>query len=278
MTAIFILVIMPSDFIYINSHNGKRSMFWTLSIFAIATPIAIWFIYQNINEMFPEKIYQLHTLNHTITLRQKETHNWGQYRLGDMFESERQRSMSKGYKLHQEKFPQSIAVKYMNRMSSNYQLMLQIVNEQTLNHPELIPNNHTLVIHLRTGDIIDLNDKYTVDDYLKFRNVTNLQYTRPLSFYDKMFNDIKKQNITFDHVLIITGFHRSNDHKKSISYIEHIVKHIERMGYNVILRINQNPDDDFITMCNSKYFIKSGGGFSRMTANMVRLKGGKVFG
>ena len=228
-----------------------------------------------------QSIYQpaqkIYYLNLNITLRAKETHNWEMYRLGDMFKTERLRSMMDGYQRHIENFPDSIAVEYMNKLGENYQLLLQIVNERTNKHPELIPNNHTLVIHLRTGDVIDLSN-HTVDEFLKFKNLTNHHYTRPLSFYDNMFNDIKTQNITFDHVMVITGFHRNIDHKKSISYIDYIIKHIERMGYNVTLRINQNPDDDFITMCNSKYFIISGGGFSRMTANIVRLKGGKVFG
>ena len=235
-------------------------------------------LYQPLKSKSPEKIYQIHTFNQNITLKPDETHNWEMYRLGDMFGDERHRSAKIGYRMHEAKFPESIAVEYMNKMSSNYELMLKIVNERTQNHSELIPNNHTVVIHLRTGDIIDLNDERTVDDYLKFINATRKYYNRPLSYYDNMFIKIKKQNIEFDHVLIITGFHKQIDHKKSVLYIEKTVKHIEEMGYNVTLRLNQNPDEDFIMMCNSKYFIRSGGGFSRMTANMVRLKGGKVFG
>ena len=280
------------------SQNCKRSIFGTLLIFAIVIHIvfiiSIYQLFDVINQSdisilknlyqpnkptkLSKKIYHIHTFNQNVTFRQNETHNWEMYRLGDMFWSEDRRSRKNGYQRHTNNFPESIAVEYMNKQSANYELMIQIVNERTSNHSELIPNNHTVVIHLRTGDIIDLNDEHTVDDFLKFRNATKKNYTRPLSFYDDIFNDIKTQNITFDHVMIITVFYKQIDHKKSISYIEHTVKHIERMGYNVTLRVNQNPDDDFITMCNSKYFIQSAGGFSGMTANMVRLKGGKVFG
>ena len=281
--------------------NCKRGISWTLSIFSIVIHIvSISFIYQlyvgsnksdvSIAEILyqpkqpnqpiklsnSKNIYHIRTLNQNITLRGNETHNWEMYRLGDMFWSEDQRSKKDGYRRHTRDFPESIAVEYMNKQSANYELMIQIVNERTRNHSELIPNNHTVVIHLRTGDVIDMNE-HTVDEFLKLRNLTYWEYTRPLSFYDNIFNEIKSQNITFDHVMIITGFHKQIDHKKSVLYIEHTVNHIERMGYNVTLRINQNPDDDFMIMCSSKYFIKSGGGFSRMIGNIVLLKGGKVF-
>ena len=40
---------------------------------------------------------------------------------------------------------------------------------------------------------------------------------------------------------------------------------------------NDNPDDDFLFMCNSKTFIKSGGGFSRIISQIVKSNGGKIY-
>ena len=38
-----------------------------------------------------------------------------------------------------------------------------------------------------------------------------------------------------------------------------------------------NPDIDFIYMCNSKIFIKSGGGFSDIIGEMDKYRGGIVY-
>ena len=46
----------------------------------------------------------------------------------------------------------------------------------------------------------------------------------------------------------------------------------------VDIRLNRNPDEDVLVMASSKYFVKSGGGFSRMIAHLVQMNGGKVFG
>ena len=40
---------------------------------------------------------------------------------------------------------------------------------------------------------------------------------------------------------------------------------------------NNNPDIDFIYMCNSKIFIKSGGGFSNIIGKIVKYRGGIVY-
>ena len=47
-------------------------------------------------------------------------------------------------------------------------------------------------------------------------------------------------------------------------------------GFECHTRINEDPDEDLLIMSNSKYFIPSGGGFSRIITNIVKLKGGVV--
>ena len=43
-----------------------------------------------------------------------------------------------------------------------------------------------------------------------------------------------------------------------------------------ILR-NTNPDDDFIFMSQSKYFVRSGGGFSNIISELVKKNKGIVY-
>ena len=94
----------------------------------------------------------------------------------------------------------------LNGDKFNPELLSEIVRERTLKHPELIPNNKTVVIHLRAGDIID-DSEYTVDEFIRFDNVTKNDYTHPLSWYNQTFIEMESLKIAFDHILIVTGFH-----------------------------------------------------------------------
>ena len=51
----------------------------------------------------------------------------------------------------------------------------------------------------------------------------------------------------------------------------------ENAGYLVELRLGQSPDEDFSTMSRSKYFVQSGGRFSRIISNLVKYNNGVVF-
>ena len=74
----------------------------------------------------------------------------------------------------------------------------------------------------------------------------------PLSYYTKILEKLEKNNIK--NILLISGFHHKANHLKSIEYIDRIKRFFEDNNYKVEKRINNDPDDDFIIMCNSKYF------------------------
>ena len=217
------------------------------------------------------------------------------YRLADMYKDIKQRSMKIGWRLHSKLYPNSLAVEYMEHLpdevrtrqsrdatntsikfpNSNFTLLLELVKERAKLHPELMPSDETIVVHLRTGDVVDREELYTLEELLG--NYT--RYNRPLSYYDEMLYNISSLNINKSEVLLVTAWHKIMDHTRSVMYINEIIKHIQyKFGFNVSLRINQNPDQDFILMCHSKYFIKCGGGFSRLISRMVTALGGTVFG
>ena len=78
--------------------------------------------------------------------------------------------------------------------------------------------------------------------------------------------------------MVITGWHLKMYHFRSIAYINEVIKYLEQMVDRVDIRVNENPDEDFLIMSSSKCFVKSGGGFSRMIGNIVERQGGRVFG
>merc|ERR1712079_952365 len=98
-------------------------------------------------------------------------------------------------------------------------------------------------------------------------------------YYDRIWENIQSEGIEIDDIMLITGWHKGKwDHSRSVEYINHVIHHFEKWLDRVTLRINKNPDKDFLIMTNSKYFVASGGGFSQVIGNLVKRKGGRVFG
>ena len=188
------------------------------------------------------------------------------YRLGDMVSNKVSRYLPGGTIHHCVYFPDSIATEYLKKTDkvNNYRLLSDIVkSRKSTKHPE----NHELVVHVRLGDVID-NDYHTVENISEQGNL----YVKPLSYYD----DILKKIDGIDKVVIVTGFHESIDTSKSEQYLEKIENLIKRYGFDVTKRVNNDPDEDFIFMCNASLFSPSAGGFSNLVKNIVSLKGGHI--
>ena len=65
-----------------------------------------------------------------------------------------------------------------------------------------------------------------------------------------------------------------NDYTKK--YVKIIKDLIKKNDILVIDNSNGNPDEDFIKMSNSKIFIKSGGGFSRIISFLVKSRNNEI--
>ena len=236
----------------------------------------------------------IHSQIRNITFPRKASSPWPRYRLGDMFKSWIFRSRGDGWDLHRRQFANSIAVEYMKRINDpfngsagdgDYDTMTQIVNERIDRDKTLqskLPDNCTLVIHLRTGDVIDKND-IPIREFLSFNNAGNpanngRSYTRGLPFYAEIWDQVQNEHIQIERIMVITGWHLKMYHFRSIAYINEVIKYLEQMVDRVDIRVNENPDEDFLIMTSSKWFVKSGGGFSRMIGIIVERQGGRVFG
>eukprot|EP01083_Nonionella_stella_P068950 183448_1 len=233
--------------------------------------------------------YRSGDLDRLDELTNQSNQNWLRYRLGDMVQHKHWAIEGIGYRLHKREFPQSIATQYLshifgsngNGTFNDYRLLLQIVKNRTLNSSATalinsIDYNHSLIIHLRTGDIIDTSH-LNVGHIL---GLGGLRYHRSRSYYVRVINESKTHGLR--KALFLTGWHvpctdRCKHRRKSIRYIKEIMRLFESNGYETFLRINENTDDDFLIMCNSKYFVQSGGGFSQVISKVVKLNGGKVY-
>tara|TARA_B100000900_G_scaffold405073_1_gene414189 strand:+ start:1148 stop:1636 length:489 start_codon:yes stop_codon:yes gene_type:complete len=159
----------------------------------------------------------------------------------------------------------------ITKSTNNYKVLKSIIENHEYKNKK-IPDKNTIVIHLRVGDVID-NTEISVDNFLNESHYKN-HYVRNLSYYKKI---IKKFDKSVKNIVFVYGYHIDSDHSKSEEYIEKLKQFFESNNFNVSKRKNQNADDDFIYMCNSRYFVQSGGGFSKIIANIVRLKGNILY-
>ncbi len=195
------------------------------------------------------------------------------YRLGDMVKSKMARNAKDGRELHYAQFPNSIASEYMRKTDEDNRLdlILDILKERTT-QPTQTPPPDMLVVHLRIGDVID-KTPYMVKEFLSryIMHHNGFNYVKPLSYYQEIIEQIRPLNIK--SVTLIGGFHSdTKSQQKSIVYVNKIREFFEKNGFVTYTRINFDPDEDFIFMCNAEYFTPSGGGYSSLVKNILRKK------
>ena len=229
-----------------------------------------------------------------IMIPNQET-NWEKYRLSDFFHH------PEGKKRY-EKFPNTIIYEYYKKTSeqSNYKILCDVIDRvQSIRKIE-IPKNDRCVVHLRTGDIID-NSEFTVDEFLSekryyqynhdegdyIKNEWN-NYVKPMSYYAtvaKKLKNIKVNDVSFSYNLNFNPFatskrrkiyQRSNSTEKSSEYAQRIKDFFLEKSFNIVKYECKDIDYDFIYMCNSCFFVPSGGGLSKTVSKIVKLKGKTV--
>lgn len=167
-------------------------------------------------------------------------------------------------------FPGSVAARYMSKTNKkyDYDALYEVVKECT--KPKDIPPEDTLIVHLRVGDVIEVEHEGTVDELLEGK--VPILYTKSYKYFEDNLKKIENENI---HKAILVGYsHRTTKMSKTNEYIEKVKNKLEQLGYDVELRINKySPDEDFLFMSNSNYFLKGGGGYSRIIAQMVKRNG-----
>ena len=65
-----------------------------------------------------------------------------------------------------------------------------------------------------------------------------------------------------------------SDSKGSEWYKSKVVEFFTRRGYEVVQRLSALPDDDFVYLANSRYFLPTGGGYGGQASACVERLGG----
>lgn len=151
------------------------------------------------------------------------------------------------------------------------------------------------VIHLRVGEVIDNNKnnpKHLFNSFQKkfIKNDSELNvhgslsvlgigtpqgYVKDIHYYDKIAEKLKQLGI---NKIIITPGGLGIIGNKSKEYINLVKSFFENKSFNVKISMRKNADSDLCIMSNSKIFIPSGGGFSKIISKLVMINGGVVIG
>ena len=240
-------------------------------IFIISSLILVFYILRT-NENFNSLKFSLtqdNVINDLSDPNDIYNDEWSGYRLGDLI---------KGYllkvndKLYLENIPKryngSIAHEFLQRTKGleNNSVLFDIIK----NRSSKLKSKHKVCLHLRLGDVIHNSDKSGEVSY------NNLKYNSSLELYDQIIKKLKYEH-NVKHITIFGGAHFQ------ISYINESLKFVNKIKNIIIqndlkanIRIGNNPDEDFLIMCNSQIFVKAGGGFSRKIAEYVTYNNGIV--
>jgi hypothetical protein len=200
----------------------------------------------------------------------KNINRYKKYRLGDLIKGffiKSKKKYNKKYLTNFPKtFPDTLGTRYLEKIKN-------LPDNKKWNNIEILEKltksaeSVDVALHLRIGDVIG---KYKKENNT-FEKFHNHEYFYQPQVYEKIIKKLK--NIGVRSVHIFYGSHQkwTNDTLKYIKIIKDI---IYKNNIKIIDNSKGNPDDDFIKMSNSKIFIMSGGGFSRLISNLVKKKRG----
>ena len=198
-----------------------------------------------------------------------------EYRLGDMLrlgiESPNGGTIGDEYKELRETLFLKDVPPLPGAMAVNHGVVMSIIEREK--YKDIKPLDDVIVVHLRLGDVMEVLD-VSADVVLNGPPVNIYLYN--LEYYK---NIIQQLPTSIKNMVFVYGNHRHGifDFEKSTEYIKILKNFFESKGYNVTTRSNKDADLDFVYMCNSKHFVKSGGGFSGIIADIVKLKGNNIY-
>lgn len=207
------------------------------------------------------------------------------YQLGDcFFDTMGMRAGKYGQQHHKERWPNSLAVAYMERTTAagDYRVLTDLVRTRGGAPPAT-----SLVVHLRTGDVLDqagLPLRAFLGHYQPLcwqhdLRETGSVYAQPLNYYE---NIVVPPDVKDVVVVASTAYHspweKAAEQDNSRQYIKAISDVFVQKGYRVTERLNGDADQAFLFCAQARHFVPSGGGFSTMAASVVERLGGTVLG
>ena len=168
-------------------------------------------------------------------------------------------------------FPGTIAWEYLHERYSvfDFEILCDRIVRRRGGSLSQLPPSDAVVIHLRLGDDIEWQWRHTdLWDGEDHRKVKNKAY------FDAA---VEKFPVDVKTVIIVgSAVHRNylSHSKGSEWYTSKVVEFFTRRGYEVVQRLSALPDDDFVYLANSRYFLPTGGGYGGQASSCVERLGG----
>ncbi len=153
-------------------------------------------------------------------------------------------------------WPFSIGCAYAQRRrrSTDYSVIRELV------HGGEVPPSDALIVHVRTGDVLDwplYREKY--------RCHTACRWIRPQEAYAHV---CIPRAVTSVHIVSNPTYRTVG--QRSHSYLNALRKIFEQHGYPVQLRTNASADDDLRYISNARYIVPAMGRFGHVAQLMAR--------
>jgi len=175
-----------------------------------------------------------------------------------------------GKQYHLKYYSDTIVSKYLTATNEpkRYDILHDIISKYK---PEHKPSDDVLIIHLRVGEVLD-RSKFTVDEFLQ--EDRNFEYDGKRNFVKSLpyYKEKIEQNVLPSKIKFFAGGCFHTNMEKNMEYITKVSNFFKENNFEILENTYFNiPDDDFVYMCRSKHFIKSGGGFSKLVENMREI-------
>ena len=169
-------------------------------------------------------------------------------------------------------FPGTIAWEYLQKSHAvfDFEILCDHIVRRRSGSLSHLPPPDAVVIHLRLGDDVEWQWRHTdLWDGQDHKKVKNKAYFE--AAVEKFPADVKTV------VVVGSAVHRNyfSDSKGSEWYKSKVVEFFTRRGYKVVQRLSAAlPDDDFVYVANSRYFLPTGGGYGGQASACVERLGG----
>ena len=221
------------------------------------------------------------------------------YRMGDYVRRTGPFRFPVIYDVYKWKYAGTIVSAYGNatRMAEDWRLMQHIAATHVPSKFSTMKQSPAeLVVHMRLGDVID-NHKRSVVKFLAGDGepyiATNVAggsrwrggectpkrcvsegYVKPQSFFETIISKLKTEHVDVRHVTLVSGSHKQTIRpEKSQEYLQVVRRLFEEAGFEVEVRWNADPDDDFKFLTEASHVVLTGGGFSAAVKEVAKLNG-----
>lgn len=176
------------------------------------------------------------------------------------------------------KWPTSIGCEYRKAVSTDL-FDISKLNEICLkrtqeNRTDTQPNE--VVIHLRLGDALRAANCWDVKCSSYVLTLKDYEKIRDIFQNDTIFVLVAWQHHTRSNLENNPGIGMLYANLTSV-YLSKLSTQLKSQGFNVYIKTESLPDDDFLFMSNAKTYIQSPqSGYGKLIADMVRHRGNKV--